>query len=55
MRKRIGIIQAACVDGRVHVQWDETADLAAEVEVLDFSTIPHEFTVDEEADNGSLE
>ena len=52
---RSGTIQATCVDGRVHVQWDDTADLAAEVEVLDLSTIPHEFIVDEQADFGSLE
>ena len=43
---RIGTIEATCVDGRVHVRWDETAELAAEVEVLDLSTIPHEFIVD---------
>ena len=52
---RSGTIQATCVDGRVHVQWDDTADLAAEVEVLDLSTIPHEFIVDEQAEFGSLE
>ena len=51
---RSGTIEATCVDGRVHVQWDDTTDLKAEVEVLDLSTIPHEFIVDEKADFGSL-
>jgi hypothetical protein len=52
---RTGTIQATCIDGRVHVRWDETADLAPQVEVLDLSTIPHEFIVDEPVDYGSVE
>ena len=52
---RTGTIQTTCVDGRVHVSWDATADLSAEVEVLDLSTIPHEFIVDQKVDYGSLE
>ena len=51
---RTGTIQATCVDGRVHVRWDESAELAAAVEVLDLSTIPHEFIVDEKTDFGSI-
>ena len=50
-----GTITACCVDGRVHVEWDETRELAANVEVLDLSTIPHEFIVDEKFDYRSLE
>ena len=52
--ERCGTITATCVDGRVHVQWDETNELATEFEVLDLSTIPHEFIVDESVDYGSL-
>ena len=41
-------------DDEIKVLWDETNELAAEVEVLDLSTLPHEFIVDETVDYGSL-
>ena len=38
---RLGTVVATCVDGRVHVKWDD-----AEVEeVIDLSTVPHEFVL----------
>ena len=52
---KCGTITATCVDGRVHVEWDATPEFAANIEVLDLSTIPHEFIVDEKFDYGSLE
>ena len=50
---KTGTIQATCIDGRVHVEWDATAELEAKIEVLDLSTVPHEFVVDQKADGGS--
>ena len=40
---RVGTVVATCVDGRVHVKWD---DADAE-EVVDLSILPHEFILSE--------
>ena len=40
---KLGTITATCVDGRVHIKWD---GVTAE-EVVDLSTLPHEFVLDE--------
>ena len=40
---RDGTIVATCIDGRVHIKWD---DVDAE-EVIDLSTVPHEFILSE--------
>ena len=36
---REGVVKATCVDGRVHVLWEN----ASELEVVDLSRLPHEF------------
>jgi len=38
-QERTGTIEATCVDGRVHVKWDDNAL----VQVVDLSRMPHEF------------
>ena len=38
---RIGEVTATCIDGRVHVQWEDTGD----VQVIDLARVPHEFVV----------
>ena len=36
-----GEITATCIDGRVHVKWDDMPD--GQTEVVDLADLPHEF------------
>jgi len=38
---KYGEVQATCVDGRVHVKWEDTQLITVE----DLSRLPHEFVV----------
>ena len=38
---RSGSVTATCIDGRVHVKWDDLPD--GQTEVVDLADLPHEF------------
>ena len=38
---RTGSVTATCIDGRVHVKWDDMPD--GQTEVVDLADLPHEF------------
>ena len=41
---RLGTIVATCIDGRVHVKWDDRE----QEEVVDLSVLPHEFVLNDD-------